>query len=380
MEKNIIVSPFMHSSAGRRHLAGVYRYVAEHNRNWEITPLKQVKTSERATIAAMIAEGNVDGVITVKIEPDDFIRQFLDADIPVVTLDYRLDRATSCIFSDDESVGRLAAEHLLSFGNFRTFGYVPFADGARWSYLRMKGFAETLAKHNRKAVLKGPKTSISDWMVHLEFPAAIFCASDAIAGEVLVAARLAKIRVPQNISVLGVDDDALFCDNTRPALSSIQPGHEASGYAAAESLDRFLRHKRVSNKLIPPAGITDRDSIVVCLPATALVERAVRLIAEHATDGWGVDEVAKKLHVSRRLLSLRFAQIQGQSVHQALVEQRLKKVERLLKSTHGKIKDISLRSGFGNVNYLKRLFKSRTGVTMKDFRSCASAPADTRRK
>lgn len=379
MAKNIIVSPWMHSPSGRRHLAGIYRFVAEHSRDWDIIPMKKIGGLPLSTLSKLISDG-IDGVITVNNTPDDFMQEFITHGIPVIMLDFNHQQADVRIFSDDEAIGCLAAKHLISFGNFRTFGYVPHENGARWSYLRMKGFAETLATHRKKAALKGHKTNLADWLKQLKRPAAVFCASDEIATDVIRTATLNKIRVPRDISILGVDDDSLFCDNTRPTLSSVRPGHEASGYAAAEALDRIFRHKKATDKTIPPQGITDRESIASCIPATALVERACQLVAEHAKDGWDVDRIAERLHTSRRLLSLRFSQIQGQSVHDALISERLKEVERLLKMTRTTIKEITVQAGFGNVNYLKRLFKSRFGVTMKEFRANASSTADTKRK
>ena len=89
-----------------------------------------------------------------------------------------------------------------------------------------------------------------------------------------------------------------------------------------------------------------------------------------------MDDVAQELHVSRRLLSLRFAELQGISVHDAIVRQRLSEVKHLLKNTRLPIMKITGRCGFGNVNYLKRLFKDRFGMTMREWRmSHADGPA-----
>ena len=375
MQKTILTSLWMHTSAGRRHIAGIYRYVADKGKNWDIHNLRLWSQFTLADLEALIQRG-LDGVIDVGNLPPKARELLAKANIPEVIIDQRGIGGSACVLSDDEAVGRKAAEHLLCFGNFRSFGYVPKAGGSRWSYLRMKGFALGLASKKRRAIVKGPKINLGHWLKGLERPAAVFCAADEIATEVLREAKLLKIRVPREISVLGVDDDELICDNVRPTLSSVRPGHEACGYAAAEALERLMRRKKVKIALLPPAGVTDRASIAPCVPASALVSRAIQAITEHAKDGWGVDDIAKNIGVSRRLLSLRFAELQRESVHDAIVRQRLSEAQRLLSTTKLKIKDVSIRSGFGNVNYLKRLFKARNGLTMREYRLASSPTAN----
>ncbi len=379
MSKTILFSSYMSSSAGRRHLAGVFRYIAEKDLDWEVIPVKLMMVMTKMQIAQILDSG-IGGVISSTPLKEDLLSSLMKMSTPIVEVEGRDLPARARTFLDEEAVGRLAAEHLLSFGNFMDLGYVPYHESSRWSFLRMKGFSFALAKRGRRAHVKGPKTDLTTWLKRLRKPAAVFCACDMTADDVLHAAARARIRVPQDISVLGVDDDELYCDNTRPALSSVRPGHEDSGYAAAELLDMIFRGRKTKDRIIPPNGVTSRDSVATCLPATTLVERAAYVIDEHAVDGWGVDEVAEALHVSRRLLSLRFAQLKGQSVHAALTERRLKEVERLLKSTTAAITDIAGRAGFGNANHLKRLFKSRYGVTMREFRSAASEKSGTRTK
>lgn len=377
MHKTVLFSSYMSSSAGRRHLAGVYRYIAEKNCDWEIVAEKRIRTLQENTIDALLDTG-IDGVITACPIPEELMSDFTKRKTPIVGIDNHRTPATATVTIDDHAVGRRAAEHLLTYGNFMDFGYVPYRETTRWSLGRMNGFVSALARHNRAVNVRPLETPLSDWLRALGKPAAVFCSCDMTADEVLRAAAKEKIRVPQDLSVLGVDDDELFCDNMRPALSSVRPGHEESGYAAAEILDHLFRKRKAKDCKISPVSVTNRASIAACLPATTLVERAQRLIADHAKEGWGVDEVAKALHVSRRLISLRFVQITGESVHEALTKERLKEAERFLRNSRKPIKDISLLVGFGTVNHLKRLFKSRYGVTMREFRRNASSKDDTR--
>lgn len=368
MSKHVLVSLWMHSTAGRRHLAGIYRYLAEKGLDWDIQLVKIFSDLTENGLRDLVVNG-LDGVLTVRGYDREIEQILLRAGLPMVMIDTRGPQVDDvCVFSDDEAIGVLAAKHLLSYGNYRTFAYVPASNGNRWSYLRMKGFALQLNRQKRSALVKGAKSDLRKWLGNLEKPAAVFCASDATALDVFHAAAEAGIRIPDDMAVLGVDDDELICNNAHPALSSVRPGHEACGYAAAEILDRLFRKRKVRSVSVPPVGVTDRASITPCVPATVLVTRALAAIDEHATDGWGVEDVAKAVGISRRLLSLRFAALQGMSVHDALLDRRLAAVRRLLETTSLKIKDITTRTGFGNVNYLKRLFKERTGKTMREWR------------
>jgi len=177
------------------------------------------------------------------------------------------------------------------------------------------------------------------------------------------------------LAIVGTDDDELLCEYAKPRLTSIRPGHEACGYAAAEELSRMFRGKPPRTRFISYEAITDRKSLVTCIPAVHLVEAANDYIAKHACEGPDVDAIARALGVSRRLLSLRYAECEKCSVHDALVSRRLAEVMKLLKKPDLSISEITERCGFPNANYLKRLFKQRTGKTMREWR-CRDASSN----
>ena len=379
MSKTILAPLWMHTMAGRRHLAGIYRYIASKGRDWDIHLVKIALDLTPERLQKLI-DGGLDGIIAAYGGYYSSLNKVIaKAKIPTVLLDVFGDERHVHVNSNEEALGGLAAQHLLELGNFRTFACVPHDDqNAPWSFLRVRGFVNLLTRKGRTVMTKRTKEPAVDWLRKLEKPAAIFCVSDAIAANILHIATEANIRIPDDCAVLGVDDDEIVCDNIRPALSSIRPGHETCGYAAAEILDRILHRKKVRNVLIAPEKIVCRASTSYCTPATTLVNRTLLAINEHAKDGWSVNDIAKAVGVSRRLLSLRFAELQGQSVHEALIVRRLFEAERLLKLTSLKIKDVTLRAGFGNINYLKGLFKKRYGVTMRAFRQASAHAASAR--
>lgn len=378
-KRKVIVSLWMHSCAGRRHLAGVFRYISRGS-DWDVQLCRFGELT-----AKMVSDA--DGIITSPHIKHDMLRLISRKRIPLVTIDLPNQRPPdsvphSSVLSDDRSVGAAMARHILSYGNFRSYHFI-YDGHSHWAVKRLEGAADALRVRNRTlSTFVRPKDDepvpnppdLTGWLKGIAKPAVVMAATDALAIEVLNAARAARIRVPRDLAVMGTDDDELLCEYARPSLTSVRPGHEACGYAAAEELARLFRGKPPQTRLIPVETITNRKSLAVCIPATHLIDAANDYIDRHACEGAGVDDVAKALGISRRLLSLRFAEYEKKSIHDALVDRRLAEVMRLLKNKGLTITEITARCGFPNANYLKRIFKRRTGLTMREFRQ-ASAPA-----
>lgn len=380
VHKKVILSLYMHACAGRRHLAGIFRYLAKGN-SWD------VQLNRNGELTSNMLE-NADGIISASHIGNEILRQIQARHIPLVVIDPpQTARSGSFgrIYSDDRSIGEAMARHILSYGNFRSYGFI--SDGwSRWSDERFKGFSEVLRAQNKpvelfctphKADAATRQQSLAKWMRDLPRPSVVMAAADAMAIEAIAAARTAKIRIPRDLAIVGTDDDELLCEYTKPRLTSIRPGHEGCGYAAAEELNRIFHGKAPRTRVIPFESITDRKSLVTCIPAVHLVEAAKDYIDKHACEGADVDAVARALGVSRRLLSLRYAECEKCSVHDALVSRRLAEVMKLLKKPDLSISEITGRCGFPNANYLKRLFKQRTGKTMREWR-CRDSAGDGR--
>jgi len=178
--------------------------------------------------------------------------------------------------------------------------------------------------------------------------------------------------------VLGVDDNALICENARPTLSSIRPDFEKEGFLAAQTLDALMSPRNLkpttSNQqpttlYVGVKQVVRRDSTFVVTPSGRLVAHALKYIADHATDGITAEDVVRHLKVSRRLLYLRFAEESGTSIRAAIEERRLQQVRHLLKTTRLSTDEIATRCGYGNPNVLRNLFRRKFGMTMRDFRS-----------
>ena len=210
------------------------------------------------------------------------------------------------------------------------------------------------------------------WIRELPKPAAIFAACDYRANDVLVAARKANIAVPGEAEVMGLDNDAILCENTAPRLTSIQPDFEQQGYLAAKLLDQMLAGNRKSVSVaVGPRTIAWRESAIQSgRPGGILVQRAVEFINREYAAGIGVPEVVGYLKASRPLVDLRFRQFRGQSVLSTINEVRLAKTyELLISAPHLSIAEVCRRSGWRSERYPKRIFLRRFGLTMREARS-----------
>ena len=287
-----------------------------------------------------------------------------------------LDGNSGFVMNDNDGIGQAAAEHLLSLGGFRSFAYVPDTRGRAWSALRGSSFAATLRTAGKDCETYGgdggDTAALFSFLKSLPRPAAVLTAWDGRAADVIHAAHKARLAVPDDIAVLGVDDDELICEHTAPPLSSVRTDAEGMGEAAAEMMISFLngkanRHAR--SRTCPILGITERQSTKAPAPASALIDRAMAFITAEATNGIGPEDVAKFLRVSRRLLDLRFRQFESKSVARIIVEKKMESAMRLLAETDISVKNAFKQSGFGDISHATKLFKKATGASPETWRA-----------
>ena len=273
------------------------------------------------------------------------------------------------IDSDNAEIGRKAAETLSSTGHFASFAFVPQADATIWSVRRGDAFAKALRRQKAHVVTLDVLRPLAPQLRALPKPSALFAASDLVGDRVLLECAREGIAVPDDLSVLGVDNEQLVCLHTRPPLASIQPDFERAGYLAAAALESMLEDRRTrSRQLYHLKGVVRRQSLQSARSAGRLVQRALELIGDSYSSFSNVDGLARSLGVSRRLLDLRFRQVLAKSVHEAIVEKRLESVCRMLATTDLSIAEICAASGIGTGTHPQRAFKLRLGMTMGAYR------------
>ena len=388
--RTVLVVLRMTGASGRSLLEGVFQYV-KRGIHWNVRLLQMPDMLTPAEIATCERDG-IDGIITSELGVTHETAEALcrtPIPLSVISMPDPLlsDRTAPTVFvaNDEEATGAEGVRLFRTLGAFNSYGFVQSFDGLIWSDLRAKGFCEEVSAHGGKArVFRSPspmnappvdseadRTALAEWLRELPKPAAVMADWDYRATQILEICNSAKMKVPSQVAVLGVDDDVLLCDFTSPPLSSIKPDHEQVGYRAAAELDALM-HTRCPRK--PHVvrccikGIVERGTTKPLAPSAMLVKRALDFIDRHACEGACVADVVAAMGVSRSLADLRFREINGITILEALTRHRLNEVVRLLFTTDYPIKRISLSCGFRNIKHLKWLFKNRYGMSMREFR------------
>lgn len=266
----------------------------------------------------------------------------------------------------------------------RHFAYVASASEPQpfWSSERGESFAARLRHHGFGCAVYRPghardwgleQRRLSAWLCALPKPCGLFAAFDPLAKQVLDTCLAAKIRVPEEIAVIGADDDETICENTVPSLSSVQSDFEGGAYLAAELLDRLMRRK-IRRPVTLTYGfkqIVFRHSSQYVPNMSRRVSGALEFIRLNACEGIAVEDIARHLRVSRSHLEKQFKKALGRSVLDEIQARRLERLCALLRETSLPIGEIGARCGYATETYLKRLFKRRFGMTMRAYRNKA---------
>jgi LacI family transcriptional regulator len=362
----------------RNMLTGVARYIQEHE-PWAIylKPFGVEKSLER-----WLNEWRGDGIIAAVNDPSTYV--ITDRGIPVVDVVGVLRRDdVPLVRTNDRAVGRLGAEHLLERG-FRNFGFCEYAD-LEWSYNRRVGFVQTIEDRGCTADVHvlplpwgegGPQeyeqqqSDLANWLKRLPKPVGIMATNDLTGQRLLEVCLRLGIEVPDQVAVVGADNDEPVCRIATPALSSVIINDHMRGYEAASLLDRLMRKEPTPRErvLVEPAGVVGRASTDIMAIDDDVVAAAMRFLREHACDSIGVDHVVRKVSVSRSVLERRFRKVVGRSINQELVRLRINRAVELLTETSLALKVIASRSGFGTQAYMNAVFQAKVGRTPGSFR------------
>lgn len=364
---------------GRNIHLGIARYVRSH-RPWSMF-LEQRELG--ASPPTWLKRHRWDGIISRPTDPR-LARMFRAMGVPVVDLnDLHADLGLPRIHSDNVAIGRLAAQHLLERG-FRHFAFYGFK-GEPWSEARREGCMEALRAVGFDCVVyesfwRGPLAQewdreqgrIAQRVARLPKPLGIVACNDLRGQHVLDACGRAGLAVPEEVAVIGVDDDDLLCEMCDPPLSTVVPGAERIGYEAAGLLDRLMSGIQaqfpVTEQLVEPLGVVTRQSTDVLAIPDADVAAAIRYIREHACDGIRVADILRQVPISRSLLERRFRKYIGRSPQAELRLVQIKRVKQLLGETDLTLRAIADLSGFEHVEYLSVVFKRIAGISPGRYR------------
>ena len=363
-------------------LEGIIAY-AKHHANWSLHLTEQERG---AAPPAWLGSWKGDGIIA-RIETDTIGRSLREFGLPIVDLSAaRHVKGIPWADTDDEAIARLGVEHFTERG-FTQLAYCG-DPGFDWSNLRRDHFKsltlragcdfhehQVTPRYDPRFSWDAEKQGIANWLRQLTRPAAIMACYDFQAQQVLHVCRELEIAVPEEIAVLGVDDDHLICELAEPNLSSVIPDTRSTGYEAAELLDRMMQGEPVSTPqrlITQPLGIRVRQSTDTLAIADTEVARALSFIRRHAMSNIRVTDILQHVTLSRRALEHRFTRLIGHTPHEEIVRVRIERIKVLLRETELSIHEIARRSGFEYAEYMAAAFKRETGLTPSDFRGTTS--------
>ncbi|MHC5538559.1 XylR family transcriptional regulator [Singulisphaera rosea] len=365
---------------GRALIGGVSQYVREYG-PWTIY-LEQRSLQDQAP--PWLDRWDGDGIISRASTPKSAAK-VLKTGIPTVDLNDQVrDLGLPQIHSDHAAIARMAAQHLIERG-FRHFAYFGFPV-FEWSVRRRDAFAACVEAaghqfHERKSV---PRVSwghqqtswedeiegVAKWVKELPKPLGVMTGNDTRGMQLLDACRRAGVAVPEEVAVVGVDNEELVCQLAHPPLSSVIPDAFRVGYEAAALLARLMNGERADEMLrwVLPIGVATRQSSDVTAISDPRVADALSFIREHACEGIGVEDVLTHVDVSRSLLQRTFRKVLGRTIHEAIVDVRIQRVKQLLSETELPLTAIAERAGFAYVEYLSTIFRRETGQTPSSYR------------
>jgi len=281
---------------------------------------------------------------------------------------------------DSRETGNLAARELLKLAG-RTYAFVGDPTNAPWSQIRGEHFAQTLAKYGFGCTFcdvarssdnpLAEQQGIIRWIKGLELPCAVFAANDKTAENVLAAALAVGLQVPDDLAVLGVDNDENRCENAAVTLSSVAPDFFHGGVIGCALLDKRINSPKSaprSTTYYGDLGVSGRSSTRLQLRPNALVAQMREFIRLRAADGISATDVIHQTGRLRRGVELAFKAATGKTIGEELQDVRIELAQRALADESIQIGQIPSLVGYVSQNQLERVFKRDCGMTMRDYR------------
>lgn len=378
------VAVVLHLSLGshRDVLHGLSRAVTGRD-HWNFRVVDYALWRNRETMREVIADW-ADGVITTSSDDPAVEESLLACRGPLVVVGTPLapdagsrTRGQAFVGLDERAIGRAGADYLFSLGRFRSFGFVKGSD--RYvAKVRAEGFVARLRERGADVRVFEPDANsrraeplpLAEWLRALPKPRAVMANTDGAATVALTAAAAARLRVPRDVALIGCDNDELLCESSSPTLTSLAPDHVRLGEMAAAALRRLFAGPagmRIE-EICSDVRVVERQSARPISPAAALAERAAALIRDGAAEGAGVADIVRRLGVSRSLAAMRYREVMGGTMREAIVARRLDAVKRKLRETDMAVGQIAVSCGFRSEAHARRLFRARFGCSMREWR------------
>jgi LacI family transcriptional regulator len=324
-----------------------------------------------------LADLALDGIIGV-FDDRVTVDAIATSGIKAVNVSTNADHPTlPLVGHDDQAIGRMGAEYLLGRG-FRELAF--FADTNEWlTHARLSAFREVIEDAGRPCHARtfaagsvanfSVRDQVGRWLEELPKPIAIMTHMDYLARVTVNAAVRLGLRVPDDVAVLGVNNDRWTSILAMHSVSSIELDRHRQGLLAAETLDGLMAGGQPPPpRFIPPVGVVTRQSTDITLVEDEMVMSALSYIREHCTSGIIVEDVLDHVEVSRRNLELRMKRAVGMTPQVAIYRAQIERVKGMLSATGRPIESIARECGFSAPARLNEVFKRLTGMTPGQYR------------
>ena len=356
----------------QRKLAGVHRFAQE--RNWFVQVIERFATPAeiRRAMKTWTPIGClVDRAMSSGIAPDSVFK-----DIPTVYLDQdprRRSRRHPCLLHDSAASAALAGAELLK-RQCRSYAYIGMDRAVHWDKPRRKRFMAD-AHQTRRPFFVLPRTGLEEAIAALPKPCGILGANDYCAMEAYYAATKSGLAIPDEVAIVGIDNDEHFCEAVSPGLTSVEPDFEGAGYRLAQMLaEEIDAGKRAGGtrrmEFYGPLRVVRRGSTANAPGQSPSVRRALEYIRRHACeDSIRLDDIISEMGCSRRLATLRFKKETGRTMLEEIHEHRMRTASELLANGRLPIATVVVQCGYRSDGFAKKLFRARTGMTMREYRN-----------
>ncbi|MBO9732408.1 MAG: XylR family transcriptional regulator [Chitinophaga sp.] len=360
-------------------LAGVTHFNKIHDKFifFPFTP-KYIQHNDQAALIERVIAWKPDGVITREI---DGFEKLLDLDVPLIIAPHTtLYKNKINLWGHNCVIGNVAAEYFISkgFRNYAFFGFKNF----QWSSEREAAFVNRVneAGYSVQSHIFDSKASLWEhlsakltaWLPLLEKPCAVFSVADDLNIHLLAAAKELDVKVPDELSVLGVDNDVLICEMANPTLSSIEHHVHQSGFEAAMALSRWMEYgeKPAGDIIVGGATVITRNSTSGLAIDDEQTRNALHYIATTASSkDISVEDVVNVTTLSRRGLEKRFQQVIKSSILDEIRKVRIRRIKFLLENSDLTIQQIAVDMNFNNSDNITRYFRQHVGLTPRDYRN-----------
>lgn len=380
MVKILLLTDFS-SGYSRNILRGVVNYSKEQG-SWSFQrmPLYYRMVYGEKGVLDWAKKWNADAIIALLSDVN--IELLNDLNIPIVVQNYRnRNQSISNLTGDYYGTGIMAAHFYISRG-YRNFAYYGF-QGSVWSRERAEGYKYEIEKHGYQLYVFEDKPEdkeewsynhkeLAKWLENLPKPIGLFACDDQFALRISETCNISNIRIPDDIAILGVDNDELLCNISDPPLSSIVVDAVNGGYRAGK-----LLHQLINKEIVEPVDIIVEPLRVECRGSTdkyAVSDKHIQciltFIEENYANQISVSDLVREVPLSRRVLEKKFKEETGDSLYQYIQNFRISHFKRLLLTSEEPLLDIALQAGFDNYKNVSRVFKKYTSLSPAEYRRC----------